>query len=71
MIPPGATLLLYTDGLVERRGSHLDDGLSHLADVAAALVSLELEELCDALLGRLGQSGDDDVALLAVRLLAP
>ena len=68
MLPPGATVLLYTDGLVERRGSHLDDGLAHLAAVAADLAGLELEELCDALLGRLGQSGDDDVALLAVRL---
>ena len=69
MLPAGSTLLLYTDGLVERRGSNLDDGLARLAEVAAALAPLALEELCDALLGRLGQSGDDDVALLAVRLV--
>ena len=69
MLAPGSTLLLYTDGLVERRGASLDEGLDHLAQVTGELAGLELEELCDALLDRLGQARDDDVALLGVRLV--
>ncbi|WP_205705662.1 SpoIIE family protein phosphatase [Kineococcus indalonis] len=65
----GSTLLLYTDGLVERRGTSLEDGLARLQDVVAELGGLELEALCDALLARMVPAGhDDDVALVAVRL---
>ncbi|WP_432492225.1 SpoIIE family protein phosphatase [Kineococcus auxinigenes] len=65
----GSTLLLYTDGLVERRGTSLEDGLTHLQDAVAELAHLELEALCDELLARLVPAGhDDDVALVAVRL---
>ena len=65
----GSTLLLYTDGLVERRGTSLEDGLARLQDVVAELAHLELEALCDALLQRLVPADhDDDVALVAVRL---
>ena len=70
---PGATLLLYTDGLVERRGQPLDDGIAWLQEVVNELVTsgLGLEALCDELLGRLlPDQPDDDVALVAVRLAA-
>jgi PAS domain S-box-containing protein len=64
-----ATVLLYTDGLVERRDRSLDDGLASLKDTLADLAELSLDDLCDALLGRLlPSSPEDDVALLAVRL---
>ncbi len=43
-------MLLYTDGLIERRGSDLDDGLRWLTDTVAALAGLDHEQLCDALL---------------------
>ena len=67
----GATVLLYTDGLVERRGQSLDDGLARLRATLADLVRepLTFEELCDALLVRmLPERPEDDVALVAVRL---
>ncbi|HEY6780665.1 MAG TPA: SpoIIE family protein phosphatase, partial [Thermoleophilaceae bacterium] len=70
-LPPGATLLLYTDGLVERRDTPLADRLVELA-VAAGAAAGELEQLCDQVLsGVLGpRDPGDDVALLAVRLEA-
>ncbi|HEX8495961.1 MAG TPA: SpoIIE family protein phosphatase [Actinomycetales bacterium] len=66
----GATVLLYTDGLVERRGEDLDAGLARLRDTLSDLAArdLVLDELCDRLLGALAHSAEDDVALLAVRL---
>ncbi|NHC46489.1 SpoIIE family protein phosphatase [Motilibacter aurantiacus] len=66
-----ATVLLYTDGLVERRGQSLDDGLSLLRDTLAELAteSPTLDELCDRVLARmLPERPEDDVALVAVRL---
>ena len=70
-LSPGATLLLYTDGLVERRGDTLDDGLERLAAAAAARRSDPLPALVDGVLGDLvdGTGGNDDVAVVAVRLL--
>ena len=65
----GATLLLYTDGLVERRGESVDKGLARLKQTLAAQEQRPLEELCDAVLARmLPDGGEDDVALVAVRL---
>lgn len=67
-MPPGATVLMYTDGLVERPGSDLDAGADRLDRLAAELVHLPLEELCDQLLDRLVDGRPaDDVALVAVR----
>ncbi|GAB3348996.1 PP2C family protein-serine/threonine phosphatase [Modestobacter lapidis] len=67
-LPDGATLLLYTDGLVERPGSDLDEGTAALRASLSGLRGLPLDELCDALLDRLvPQHGLDDVALIAVR----
>ncbi|MRK00490.1 SpoIIE family protein phosphatase [Aeromicrobium sp. S22] len=70
-LPRGCTVLLYTDGLVERRGQGLDEGVAELQAVLAELVAagLEQEELCDELLARmLPEQPEDDVALVAVRL---
>jgi serine phosphatase RsbU (regulator of sigma subunit) len=65
----GATLLLYTDGLVERRGQSLTIGLERLRRALADLAEEDLDGLCDGLLQRLVPSGsEDDVALVAVRL---
>jgi serine phosphatase RsbU (regulator of sigma subunit) len=66
-IPPGATLVLFTDGLVERRGEHLDLGLATLARVAAR-VDPDLEEYCDRLLEEVGpRTPDDDIAVVTLR----
>ena len=68
-LPPGGTLLLYTDGLTERRGEDPDDGIARLASALAELGHLPLEVLCDQLLRRMlpADSAQDDVALLALR----
>jgi serine phosphatase RsbU (regulator of sigma subunit) len=67
VLPPSATLVLYTDGLVERRGEDLDDGLRRLLDAAQQHGELPLDALCDALIDAVDGDGDDDVALIAVR----
>ena len=67
-LPAGTTLLLFTDGLVERRDSDLDAGTARLHAAVADLGRAPLEELCDTVLARLvPRAGEDDVALLAVR----
>jgi len=67
-MPYGSTLLLYTDGLVERRGESLTDGLRRLADVLAAHGDLHVEELADAVVRTMTpEAPDDDVAVLLLR----
>lgn len=67
-LPPGGTLVLYTDGLVERRDADIDVGLSALAD-AATEVESSLDAFCERLLTRLGGAGHqaDDIAVVALR----
>jgi CheY-like chemotaxis protein len=66
-IPRGATLVLFTDGLVERRRESIDAGLDALAR-AAQRVEPDLEEFCDRLLAEVGPAKpDDDIAVLALR----
>jgi serine phosphatase RsbU (regulator of sigma subunit) len=68
-LAPGSTLLLFTDGLVERRGESLDAGLERLCDAVEGLAGRPLAELVDGLLAAMLPSGHtDDVAVLAVRL---
>ncbi|MGY1754858.1 SpoIIE family protein phosphatase [Blastococcus sp. SYSU D01042] len=63
------TVLLYTDGLIERRDSVLDDGMDRLRAAAAELAGLPLDDLCDRLIEQLVDSRpEDDVALVAIRL---
>ena len=70
-LAPGATLVAYTDGLVERRGWSIDTGIDLLASVLGAASSLAAEPLADRIFEevapRIGSS--DDIALLIVRLL--
>jgi sigma-B regulation protein RsbU (phosphoserine phosphatase) len=70
-LPAGARLLLYTDGLVERRDENLDVSLEALRQVVAS-AGPSLDAMCDRVLEALSpleEGGDwpDDVALLAVR----
>lgn len=69
-LAPGATLLLVTDGLVEKRGLSLDDGLARLQNALSGLHDLDVEQLCDELLERLANKPQDDIALLALRVEA-
>jgi serine phosphatase RsbU (regulator of sigma subunit) len=67
-LPPGSTLLLYTDGLIEAPGHSLDEGLNRLRQHAAALAHHPLPSFTDQLLSRVRPTdNDDDVALLALR----
>lgn len=70
-LPAGARLLLYTDGLIERRTTSIDAGLRRLAEAAARHRGSHLEDFCDAVLAEmLADEGTiDDVALLCVELL--
>jgi serine phosphatase RsbU (regulator of sigma subunit) len=65
----GSTVLLYTDGLVERRDRDIDEGTQALVEVLRRCAGLPLEDLCDEVLERLFlPDAEDDVAVLAVRL---
>lgn len=65
-LEPGATLWLYTDGLVEARTRPIDDGLALLAD-AAERGEGALGAIADQLLATLPAAHDDDIALLGLR----
>lgn len=67
-IEAGSTLLLYTDGLLERRGKRIRDPEWALAETASASAG-DPETLCDNVIGRFvrARPSEDDVALLAVR----
>ncbi len=65
--PPRATFLAFTDGLVERRGEHLDQGLERLRDTATAERG-DLHALLDRLLGELRSGSEtDDTAIVGLR----
>jgi GAF domain-containing protein/anti-sigma regulatory factor (Ser/Thr protein kinase) len=62
----GAVLVVYTDGLVERREEPLDRGLERLAEAATGVRGGTLKEISDALLELVAEDRHDDVALLTI-----
>jgi CheY-like chemotaxis protein len=68
VLPPGGTLVLYTDGLIERRDADIDVGMAALA-ACAAEVEPSLDAFCQRLLVRLADADDqdDDIAVVALR----
>ena len=65
----GSTVLLYTDGLIERRDADLDAGLVRLRETLVELADRPLEEMLDEVIERLVHGRpEDDVAIVAVRL---
>lgn len=69
VLPPGCTLMLFTDGLVERRRESIDDGIARAAEVLAQTDELPLSSVADAVLRELAPEGgyDDDVAMVIYR----
>ncbi len=68
VLPPRATLLLYTDGLVESPKHSIDHGLNRLRRHAASLAHRPLDSFCDSLLDEVRpHDNDDDVAMIALR----
>lgn len=65
----GATLLIYTDGMVERRDAPIDDSLQQLLEASVEAARREPGDLIDHVLSRMlpGGAHHDDVAVLAVR----
>lgn len=66
-VPPGSTLILYTDGLVEDREQLLDDGIERVSEVLRANAGRSADDLCTRLLGAAPRRSDD-IALLLVHL---
>jgi hypothetical protein len=66
-LAPGATMVFYTDGLVEGRLNGLDAGLGRLSDVLEESV-VSVEQLCDRLLQGMfdGRTQTDDVVVVVV-----
>jgi anti-sigma regulatory factor (Ser/Thr protein kinase) len=69
----GSTLLLYTDGLVERRDESIDAGIGRIADVMAQTTGLPVEKVADVMLEKLSPAlgYDDDVAIVLYRHPGP
>ncbi|MEV6814154.1 SpoIIE family protein phosphatase [Micromonospora sp. NPDC051296] len=67
VLPAGATMVFYTDGLIERRDATIDEGLTALA-ACAARVDDNLDRFCQRLLVELAPDEiQDDVAVVALR----
>ncbi|MCK2212330.1 SpoIIE family protein phosphatase [Actinomadura sp. ATCC 31491] len=67
-LPPGSTVLFYTDGLIERRTEPLERGMTRLRRRAGALAGADAQTYCDELIALAGAANEDDLALLALQL---
>jgi GAF domain-containing protein len=66
-LPPGSTLVLYTDGLIEEPAADISTGMARLATTLATCTTLPLTQACDTLLDTVAPSSADDVAILMAR----
>ncbi|MBM9510131.1 PP2C family protein-serine/threonine phosphatase [Actinacidiphila acididurans] len=66
-LPPGSTVVFFTDGLVEHFAHGIDEGMADLADLATAHAHLPLQDFVKALADRHPGDGHDDIAVLALR----
>lgn len=70
-LPPGATLALYTDGLVESRSQPIDRGMAALQEALAGALadpSVALDIACEQVTAALRQQGEDDITLVLARI---
>jgi serine phosphatase RsbU (regulator of sigma subunit) len=65
----GDLIVMFTDGLIERRGETIDHGLKRLVEAVEDLRDLETQQIGDTVAERLteGYEPDDDIALLVIR----
>jgi serine phosphatase RsbU (regulator of sigma subunit) len=70
LLPCGATIVFFTDGLVEDRRRHIDQGLATLARLATQHAGPCPERLCQALAHGCPGDGSDDIAIMALQLPA-
>ncbi|HZO62103.1 MAG TPA: SpoIIE family protein phosphatase [Gaiellaceae bacterium] len=66
-LPEGSTLILYTDGLIERRADSIDSGLARLKSAALARCTSEPERLCDEIVDEFAEGSLDDLVFLCIR----
>lgn len=66
-LEPGDTLLMFTDGLVERRDASVQDSLAHLLDTVASAAD-DLDGRLDGLLTESWSDTDDDTCVIGVRV---
>ena len=70
VLEPETTLLLYTDGLIDRPDLPIDEGIDRLLRAAEANARAEMTRICDGVLSAMVRGdASDDIALLALRLL--
>ena len=69
VLPPGSTLMLYTDGLVERREVSLDEGIARVSATVAGGMNLPVDAVADAVLAEMAPPAgyDDDIAIVIYR----
>ncbi|MYQ90074.1 SpoIIE family protein phosphatase [Streptomyces sp. SID4946] len=66
-VPPGATVVFFTDGLVEHPDHPIDQSLAELTELATEYASLPLDDFVQALADHHPSDGHDDMAVLALR----
>ncbi len=67
ILEEGSTLILYTDGLIERREDSIDNGLERLKGAVVARYRLEPERLCDEIVDEFAEGSLDDLVFLCLR----
>jgi PAS domain S-box-containing protein len=69
VLAPGSTLMLYTDGLVERRDVSIDDGIARVTEILAGGMNDTVDALAEAVLSEMAPRGgyDDDIAIVVYR----
>ena len=67
-LPTGSSLVLYTDGLIERRDASLDAGIERVTQAVSRLGDADAEATADAVVTAAGSSNEDDIAVLVLRV---